>query len=93
MITTAAIATFAPVLMPFGEAAPAAEIGTGGAAEGAADWLWLGAPVVDVPHLPQNWAVSPKLAPQFLQNLLIVRLRKLQSYPPDSSHAAGTPPT
>src|SRR5580704_11217922 len=83
MITMAAIATLAAVLNPFaGAGAPwGAGEGVAGAADvagafdepaGVAEVFGIGAPVVGVPHLPQNRTVSSRLDPQFLQNVLMI---------------------
>jgi hypothetical protein len=94
MITMAAIATLAAVLIPFGEAAApwAAGVGVGVAAGAvgafdefaeAAGVFAIGAPVAGVPHFPQNCTVSFRLAPQFLQNVLIVISTLLRGCLPD----------
>jgi hypothetical protein len=82
MIKIAAIATFAAVLIPFeGAVAPwgadegvAVAEATGAFKElaAAAGIPGVGAPDVEVPHLPQNCTLSLRLDPQFLQNVLMV---------------------
>jgi hypothetical protein len=94
MIRTAAIATFAPVLIPVrGAAAPwgASEgVATDGESAGAFDEFAVtagvpavGTPVVEAPHLPQNFTVSFRLEPQFLQNVLMVISTLLKGCSPD----------
>lgn len=83
----AAITILAAVLIPLGGIAEAGaagaaaglKLGAGfGELTGEGALPGVGAPVVDVPHLPQNCAVSPNVPPQFLQNLLMAFLRVIE---------------